>query len=98
MKIEKYFIEIYPEIILLNIVKEKVLLAKEKLESCEKFVKERLGDKANGINLSLWIGNSVKSASELVEFLDLLKKKGLEENDIKSVEKQIVEVRELLGY
>jgi hypothetical protein len=74
------------------------LLAREKLEACEKFVKEKLDDKANGINLTLWIGNSVKSASELVEFLDLLKKKGLDENDIKSVEKQIVEVRELLGY
>jgi len=102
MDLERYFIRVSPTELmfatLFKLIKERVSMASQKLESCENLIKEKLANEASNLNLPLWIGNSVKSEKELLQFLELLKNKGLEESDLKIVESSIREARELLGF
>jgi len=82
---------------LLKLVNERISTANQKLESCENLIKEKLAN-GDSINLPVWIGNSVKSEKKLLQFLEFLKNKGLEESDLKIVESSIREARELLGF
>jgi len=102
MGLERYLIRVSPRELmvttLLKLVNERISTANQKLESCENLIKEKLGDEASKTNLPLWIGNSVKSEKKLLQFLEFLKNKGLEESDLKIVESSIREARELLGF
>jgi len=70
-KMEKYFIKIDPKKILAKLVEEKVQNAYLNLECVEKLIKEKLRDKADGLNLPLLIGNSTKSTEELIDFIKI---------------------------
>lgn len=96
METERYFIKIDPNKVLLKIVEERVNRAYSILETVEKIIREKLGEKANEMNLCLLLGNSVKSTRERDNFLEILKKKGIKEEDIKTIERSLEEVASLL--
>ena len=98
MEIERYFIRVNPEKMLSRILEERFHSALFNLSFAEKLIREKLGDKAEKININIWIGNSTKSIEELLEFTKLLKSKGMEEKDIDFVKKLIEDSRNLLGF
>jgi hypothetical protein len=91
MEIERYFLKIKPEQIISSIVNERVNEIRSKLYFVENLIKEKLGNKANELNLCLLMGNAVKSVEERVQFLEILEKNGMEERDLNIVKELLKE-------
>jgi hypothetical protein len=96
MNLEKYHISIKPEQVLFKIIEERKREAYRNISLVERIIKEKLADKTNDIKLELWIGNSVKSTEELIEFMKLLKKRGMSETDLGIVRDLLFNVKEML--
>jgi hypothetical protein len=97
MNLEKYHINVKPEQVLSKLIEERKREAYRNIFLAERIIREKLADKTNDIKLELWIGNSVKSTKELIEFMKLLKEKGMNEIDLKMVRGLLSNAKELLG-
>jgi hypothetical protein len=96
MVLERYFIRLKPEEVLSKLIEERKEEIHYKLSLAEKVIRERLGNKANEFNLCLLLGNSVKSIKERVEFLEILRRKGMEEKDLNVVKMLLEEASFLM--
>jgi hypothetical protein len=94
--LERYFIRLKPEEVLSKLIEEREEEVYHKLSLAERIIREKLGSKASEFNLCLLLGNSVKSIKERIEFLEILKKKGMEERDLNVVKELLEEASFLM--
>jgi transcriptional regulator of heat shock response len=94
--LERYFIRLKPEEVLSKLIEEREEEVYHKLSLAERIIREELGSKANEFNLRLLLGNSVKSIKERIEFLEILKKRGMEEKDLNIVKELLEEAAFLM--
>jgi phosphotransacetylase len=97
MNLEKYYISVKPEQVLSKLIEERKREAYRNIFLAERIIKEKLAERVNDMNLESWIGNSVKSTEELIEFMKLLKERGMSETDLKMIRDLLFNAKELLG-